>query len=336
MIANLLHWKVPVPVRFPNAECGVYIQWRKYKSADRNKSNSKPTPVGANLVQLKPVNLHRSLPGMVRSTQDGGKGREAIKIEDVPRLECTVTTVEGGSLRPMRRDADDWVQGKDGVVVSFEAPSPDGRLNRKATVFFPDYIEYHGWTLEEAIVKGISRKYKGPITPEVVQSIRLQRFSTERVSVFFSDYAAEREGEPLLAALEEKLKHSPKLVPAANKVSKKQAECNFFFKFLAGILLVAALMVYLRYSQLTYSVDYDDFLNNYKILGVEQGADLKTVKSAFRKLSRQWHPDKNPGCAECPEKYRLIAEANKQITDYEKGVLKFNANVPLNSRFRPR
>jgi len=34
------------------------------------------------------------------------------------------------------------------------------------------------------------------------------------------------------------------------------------------------------------------------------------------------HPDKNPGCQECPAKYIEIAEAHKQIVDFEKGVLK--------------
>jgi DnaJ-class molecular chaperone len=34
------------------------------------------------------------------------------------------------------------------------------------------------------------------------------------------------------------------------------------------------------------------------------------------------HPDKNPGCKECADKYIAIAEAHKQIVDYEHGVLK--------------
>ena len=32
----------------------------------------------------------------------------------------------------------------------------------------------------------------------------------------------------------------------------------------------------------------------YEILGVDRGADEKTMKSAFRKKAMQYHPDRNP------------------------------------------
>ena len=39
---------------------------------------------------------------------------------------------------------------------------------------------------------------------------------------------------------------------------------------------------------------YRDYFN---VLGVERGADADTIKRAFRKLARQYHPDVNPGDA---------------------------------------
>ena len=35
--------------------------------------------------------------------------------------------------------------------------------------------------------------------------------------------------------------------------------------------------------------------NPYKILGVEEGAEMSDVKKAYRRLSLQYHPDKNQG-----------------------------------------
>ena len=37
----------------------------------------------------------------------------------------------------------------------------------------------------------------------------------------------------------------------------------------------------------------------YELLEVERGADDKTIKSAFRRLAMQYHPDRNPGDDEC-------------------------------------
>lgn len=44
----------------------------------------------------------------------------------------------------------------------------------------------------------------------------------------------------------------------------------------------------------------------YKILGVPRSADDRAIKKAFRKLSVEWHPDKNPDRKEEAEEVRLM------------------------------
>ena len=46
------------------------------------------------------------------------------------------------------------------------------------------------------------------------------------------------------------------------------------------------------------------------ILGVDRNADDRAIKKAFRKMSVQWHPDKNPdNKEEAEEKFKEIAAA---------------------------
>jgi molecular chaperone DnaJ len=56
----------------------------------------------------------------------------------------------------------------------------------------------------------------------------------------------------------------------------------------------------------------------YKVLGVPETATAKDVKSAFRKLSRQFHPDTNAGDAASEEQFKEISAAYDVIGDETK------------------
>jgi molecular chaperone DnaJ len=56
----------------------------------------------------------------------------------------------------------------------------------------------------------------------------------------------------------------------------------------------------------------------YEILGVERGADAAVLKSAFRKLAMEHHPDRNDGCEKAESRFKEINEAYSVLSDPNK------------------
>lgn len=58
--------------------------------------------------------------------------------------------------------------------------------------------------------------------------------------------------------------------------------------------------------------------NFYEILGVSQDASEGEIKKQYRKLSKQYHPDKNAGNEEAQRQFQEIARAYEVLSDNEK------------------
>jgi molecular chaperone DnaJ len=56
----------------------------------------------------------------------------------------------------------------------------------------------------------------------------------------------------------------------------------------------------------------------YRVLGVSDDASQKDIKSAYRKLSRQYHPDANPDDAAAEERFKEVSAAYDVVGDPEK------------------
>jgi molecular chaperone DnaJ len=56
----------------------------------------------------------------------------------------------------------------------------------------------------------------------------------------------------------------------------------------------------------------------YEVLGVDKSSDAGTIKKAYYKLAKQYHPDTNPGDKVAEEKFKEANEAYEVLSDPDK------------------
>ena len=65
----------------------------------------------------------------------------------------------------------------------------------------------------------------------------------------------------------------------------------------------------------------------YEVLGISKTADEKTIKKAYRKLAKKYHPDMNPGDKTAEQKFKEATDAYNILSDPEKR--KLHADISI-------
>ena len=60
-----------------------------------------------------------------------------------------------------------------------------------------------------------------------------------------------------------------------------------------------------------------DYIDYYKVLGIDKSAKEADIKKAYRKMARKYHPDLNPNDKEAEKKFKQINEANEVLSHPE-------------------
>jgi molecular chaperone DnaJ len=67
----------------------------------------------------------------------------------------------------------------------------------------------------------------------------------------------------------------------------------------------------------------------YKVLGVGKNASEEEIKKSYRKLARQYHPDRNQGDKQAEERFKEISQAHDVLSDADKRKAYDRAGSPL-------
>jgi preprotein translocase subunit Sec63 len=129
---------------------------------------------------------------------------------------------------------------------------------------------------------------------------------------------AEKEKEEERAKREEEAKEEQALEGKSVGGKGSGDSKTVFYWLLALFLLMGCLQyqraLYVRLSKFRLSPDAD----HYQTLEISSGASDGDLKAQYRKLVLKYHPDKNPNCRTCPEKFQEVMTAWEVLGDPEK------------------
>lgn len=102
---------------------------------------------------------------------------------------------------------------------------------------------------------------------------------------------------------------------ALRKKSRGVARLKKWQFVLNAVLLSGALASCTYLGAQVYSNGRVQQFDPYAILKIEPGAAVKEIQKSYRKLSLQFHPDKNPGDKVAEEMFMKVAKAYEALTD---------------------
>eukprot|EP00929_Paragymnodinium_shiwhaense_P089739 TRINITY_DN49920_c0_g1_i1.p1 TRINITY_DN49920_c0_g1~~TRINITY_DN49920_c0_g1_i1.p1 ORF type:complete len:687 (-),score=132.09 TRINITY_DN49920_c0_g1_i1:356-2416(-) len=110
---------------------------------------------------------------------------------------------------------------------------------------------------------------------------------------------------------EEKLPLKEAVLEFANKY-KIPVGLTLIFTFTCMVIALGETVD--TYADLRKTEPADDY---YSVLGIARDAETGDIKRAYKTLAKRWHPDKNPNCTVCSERFAKIGVAYEALSNAE-------------------
>mmetsp|Transcript_10625 Transcript_10625/g.18232 ORF Transcript_10625/g.18232 Transcript_10625/m.18232 type:complete len:728 (-) Transcript_10625:72-2255(-) len=99
------------------------------------------------------------------------------------------------------------------------------------------------------------------------------------------------------------------------RIQKQHIRNDWSWAYNAGLVIVWILVLWLAYRVYNQKHEMEAPFDPFELLGVTAYASDKEIKAAYRRLSRIYHPDKNPGDLEAEKRFVKLAKAYEALTD---------------------
>ena len=128
------------------------------------------------------VPLHKGLRDYTIKSSMEDNRFQAITLQEVNKLECGVSLLTNFT---QGQGCYDWEIGVHGLTIEF---SDQLQKKMKAT-YLPEVALEQGWNREETINSLLKKGgLRGPVTQQVLDSISLTRYQTEKIRVTYREY----------------------------------------------------------------------------------------------------------------------------------------------------
>jgi len=177
LTSNLNNQKYPITPSFTNKPFPLFVTW----------SSGKEKKLRGCIGTFSEQPLHSGLKEYAISSALKDSRFSPVSRHEIQRLSCTVSLLINfeSNLKYM-----DWTVGIHGIRIEF---IDDKGINRLAT-YLPNVAIEQNWTHVEAIDSLICKAgYKGYITDDLRQSIKLTRYQSEKCCASYEEFASHKQ-----------------------------------------------------------------------------------------------------------------------------------------------